>query len=305
MKTLCCLSCVLVLAATADAQLFVGLESAGVPTKLGDMSTFPDVTYTDLFQFEVSGAAAKPDGTLLLCNGAFTTRLYTSTLDGPPRLVATIGVDIHALAYGRDTLWGYSNFATPKGIYEIDQTTGDATLVHDVHTGTNFRFFALAYNPRDDLLYGYTEYGATGLYSIDIDTGEMIRIAPPPPASNAQGRGMAVGNNTVYLVATRGDDGVPFFAYDLSQGTGGDWVGFTNPYPDYHSTGAGAWLASEAPCPGDLDGDRDIDLADLAILLAHYPTETGAQPEDGDIDGDGDVDLADLAALLAVYGTDC
>ena len=26
---------------------------------------------------------------------------------------------------------------------------------------------------------------------------------------------------------------------------------------------------------------------------------------DGDLDGDGDVDLSDLAALLAVYGTSC
>jgi hypothetical protein len=55
--------------------------------------------------------------------------------------------------------------------------------------------------------------------------------------------------------------------------------------------------------PGDLDGDRDVDLSDLAILLAHYPTASGAAYEDGDLDGDGDVDLSDLAALLAVYGT--
>jgi hypothetical protein len=58
-------------------------------------------------------------------------------------------------------------------------------------------------------------------------------------------------------------------------------------------------------CPGDLDYDGDIDLADLAQLLANYGTTSGATYQDGDIDGDGDVDLSDLAALLAVYGTDC
>ncbi len=56
---------------------------------------------------------------------------------------------------------------------------------------------------------------------------------------------------------------------------------------------------------GDLDGDDDVDLADLAQLLAHYNTTSGTSYEDGDLDGDGDVDLSDLAALLAVYGTTC
>ncbi|MFQ5807637.1 MAG: M28 family peptidase [Phycisphaerae bacterium] len=58
-------------------------------------------------------------------------------------------------------------------------------------------------------------------------------------------------------------------------------------------------------CYGDLDGDNDIDLTDLAQLLANYGTTSGASYEDGDLDGDGDVDLTDLAALLAVYGTPC
>jgi hypothetical protein len=63
-------------------------------------------------------------------------------------------------------------------------------------------------------------------------------------------------------------------------------------------------VTSETPCP-DLDGDGDVDIADLAQLLAGYGITSGASFEDGDIDGDGDVDLADLAALLAEYGTTC
>jgi hypothetical protein len=71
---------------------------------------------------------------------------------------------------------------------------------------------------------------------------------------------------------------------------------------------AGGFWAGAAEiefCFGDLDGDRDIDLADLAQLLANYGTTSGAVYEDGDLDTDGDVDLADLAALLSVYGTTC
>ena len=61
-------------------------------------------------------------------------------------------------------------------------------------------------------------------------------------------------------------------------------------------------LPHEQGVIGDLDGDGDVDIADLAQLLAHYGM-TGATPADGDLDGDGDVDIADLAALLANYGT--
>jgi hypothetical protein len=46
-------------------------------------------------------------------------------------------------------------------------------------------------------------------------------------------------------------------------------------------------------------------LADLAGLLANYGVTNGMTPADGDADLDGDVDLSDLAALLAVYGTSC
>ena len=58
-------------------------------------------------------------------------------------------------------------------------------------------------------------------------------------------------------------------------------------------------------CRGDFNGDGEIDLSDLAVLLANYPTASGAVYEDGDFDEDGDIDLSDLAALLAVYGTTC
>ncbi|MBU0618238.1 MAG: hypothetical protein KKI02_11010, partial [Planctomycetes bacterium] len=63
--------------------------------------------------------------------------------------------------------------------------------------------------------------------------------------------------------------------------------------------------AYEYQCTGDLDGDGEIALGDLAGLLAHYGTTSGPAYAHGDLDQDGDVDLSDLAALLAAYGETC
>jgi hypothetical protein len=64
-------------------------------------------------------------------------------------------------------------------------------------------------------------------------------------------------------------------------------------------------VVEEIECPGDLDGDNQVGLTDLAQLLGHYGMTSGAAYEDGDLDLDGDVDLQDLAELLGHYGTVC
>jgi predicted outer membrane repeat protein len=61
------------------------------------------------------------------------------------------------------------------------------------------------------------------------------------------------------------------------------------------------------PCDliGDLDGDADVDIQDLATLLSNFGTPSGATEQDGDLDGDGDVELADLTAMLSAFGSTC
>ncbi len=58
-------------------------------------------------------------------------------------------------------------------------------------------------------------------------------------------------------------------------------------------------------CQGDIDGDGDVDLSDLGIVLSGFGTPSGATLETGDLDGDGDVDLSDLGIVLARYGQPC
>ncbi len=58
------------------------------------------------------------------------------------------------------------------------------------------------------------------------------------------------------------------------------------------------------PVEGDIDGDGDVDLGDLAIMLGAYGTCQGDPNYDplADLSGDGCVDLVDLAVLLGNYG---
>lgn len=63
-------------------------------------------------------------------------------------------------------------------------------------------------------------------------------------------------------------------------------------------------IPGEAGVPGDVDGDGDVDQADLGALLGAYGSQDGDADYDpnADFDGDGDVDQADLGTLLGNFG---
>lgn len=83
----------------------------------------------------------------------------------------------------------------------------------------------------------------------------------------------------------------------------------------YDGGGFGAWDESDgvftveagAALVGDLDGDCDVDLSDLSILLAAYNACVGDANYNAaaDIDSSGCIDLSDLSELLAHFGEVC
>lgn len=72
---------------------------------------------------------------------------------------------------------------------------------------------------------------------------------------------------------------------------------FTNAGDTIYLTNVSA-TAAAAPCPADLNGDGQVNSADLASLLGAWGPGTG----DADLNGDGQVNSADLAALLGGWG---
>lgn len=61
------------------------------------------------------------------------------------------------------------------------------------------------------------------------------------------------------------------------------------------------------PCDlvSDLNGDGEVSIADLAILLSNFGSASGMGHDQGDLDGDTDVDISDLALLLSEFGQTC
>ncbi|RMF77333.1 MAG: hypothetical protein D6744_11460 [Planctomycetota bacterium] len=111
----------------------------------------------------------------------------------------------------------------------------------------------------------------------------------PGPLPSADTRALLFQRAPGARSATNADD------YAL---TGGDAT-FTN------NAGDSFTVFTPIVCTADTDGDGDVDLTDLAVMLSNFGTASGATPEDGDTDGDGDVDLTDLAVLLSEFGAFC
>jgi len=103
-----------------------------------------------------------------------------------------------------------------------------------------------------------------------------------------------------YLIEDGGDLAITMTAseaVDAAACGGESWIAVEVVYTAHGPNDANHnGIPDECECPADLDGDGDVDTADLLFLLGAWGTP------DGDVDFDGDTDTADLLLLLGSWG---
>lgn len=235
------------LVSAASGQLFVGVDDETASARIGDVSAFPTVTWSDAFSgIQVWGAAYDSDGQQLwLSDGV---GMYRSPVSGPPTYVADFNdgaasLSMVGLGWAHGALYGFRSVGA-TGIYRINPGTGLATLVLPT---SGYDFGGLDFNPRDGLFYATNDSTSTtpsrGLYSIDVlGAGTITKIANYP-AGQTDIDGLAVGGGKAWLVT---DEPGNFYSYDLSQGSLGSYVAFANPWTTTHTFSGAAYIPEPA-----------------------------------------------------------
>lgn len=96
------------------------------------------------------------------------------------------------------------------------------------------------------------------------------------------------------------------FTFDAARNFGWAEVGVSDPSVQTLTLGSENFRhCPPLPCPGDLDGNEQVDLSDLSALLSQFGSTSCPQCT-ADIEGDDDdVDLGDLSLLLSNFGAIC
>ncbi|MFO0837167.1 MAG: hypothetical protein U1D55_01465 [Phycisphaerae bacterium] len=251
--------------------------------------------------------------------------------------VSQIPALMQGLAYNPniDMFYGVDN---SRRLYTIDPDTGASTLIATI-SGTTLVINGLGYDPNATVLYGMAASNGQ-LFSIDTATAAATAIGAAAggnvggidydPATNTLFGvdDQAAGTRLVTINTTDGSRGIignllagvndcNGLAYcDVDQqlytiNAANEQVLRVNPATGAATVvgastgvfGAAYGMATRlAPpnCPGDLNGDRQVNENDLGILLAAWNAGPG-----GDLDGDGDTDESDLGILLANWGANC
>jgi len=201
-------------------------------------------------------------------------------------------------------LWGVTTRVDFARLFTVDLATGLGTIVADVVPGKGVQLdlSAIAFDPTGQL-WGLdtrspSQPGPARLLRIDAATGAIVASIQTTRTLGTVA-GLAFRPDDGTLLVADGDFGGTALLYRFDAALG-DLVpiGATGIAVGNSNGLAGlAFAPAFSFCFEDLDGDRAVSAADLAILLGSWGS-AGA----GDLDGSGAVDAADLARLLGSWG---
>jgi hypothetical protein len=164
-------------------------------------------------------------------------------------------------------------------------------LIGNDDSNADYSWFVTGFlNDPDDINDDLTDGDA--LFTALAQAGNPAQVPPPPGmiVTTLQFEALQeTALTTLSYVESLGDFGQTRVLYEPGQDVTGDI-----------SAVAEIRICTFPGCTSDLDGDCDVDQADLGELLSHYN-----QTDGGDLDGDGDTDQADLGQLLSEYGNVC
>ncbi len=146
-------------------------------------------------------------------------------------------------------------------------------------------------------------YGAVG---DDLDTDDDGNLDFTPWQDMIDGVALIadpLGGDLVYLVdegvGPTSDGFVPSHVYRYTSACGYFEIGTYDPYdPDSADTPGSENPACPSDCPADLDGDDQVAIGDLLILIGGY----GGNDPTHDLDGNGSVGVGDILVLIGVWG---
>lgn len=157
----------------------------------------------------------------------------------------------------------------------------------------------VAVDPIGGKIY-WTDYVVDVVRRANLDGSDVETLFAVGANFNPRGIALDFRNNKVYW----GQD-IDF------DGTGGTIMrmDFDGAQPEVFLAGVGqvndlVITAIDLPCVGDINGDRQVNLSDLGVVLSNFGT-SNTDFEHGDLDADGVVSLSDLGIMLAAFGKPC
>jgi hypothetical protein len=244
-----------------------------------------------------------------------------------PTLVGQIRVDgtaiaVDGLAYDSDdgVLYATRRLGTgdvPEGLFQVDATTGDATLLVQYEVGTfDFEISAIDYDPATQLVYLVDEDtgGGAGIYTFSSSFPGSIDFFAPLPAGVTDVDGLAAGNGVLYLISDSDPDGNGGLhrAFNTQSLQVVDTI--QSPHPPYTTgtpfgtinvSGSAAFAPglAQQPCFADLVFPFGItDLSDVDAFIAFFAV---GDPAVDFVEPFGFVDLSDLDAFIASFLAGC